>query len=99
MTSNTQYQTLLQQRAELDAQIAATLKTEKAAAISQARALAAEFGLTAADVFPASGKAATSLGQPKYRDPATGVTWTGRGKPPNWILGKDRTPFLITPAA
>ncbi|WP_410172292.1 H-NS family nucleoid-associated regulatory protein, partial [Delftia tsuruhatensis] len=25
-------------------------------------------------------------------------TWTGRGKPPNWIVGKDRTPFQITPA-
>lgn len=99
MDTPNQYQTLLQKKAELDAQIAATLKTEKAAAITQARALATEYGLTAADVFPAAGKPATSMGQPKYRDPATGVTWTGRGKPPNWILGKDRTPFLITPAA
>ncbi|WP_457844072.1 H-NS family nucleoid-associated regulatory protein [Staphylococcus aureus] len=38
------------------------------------------------------------MGAPKYRDPATGATWTGRGKPPNWIVGKDRTPFQITPA-
>lgn len=97
MTSNTQYQTLLQQRAELDAQIAATLKTEKAAAISQARALAAEYGLTAADVFPAAGKPAASMSQPKYRHPETGATWTGRGKPPNWIVGKDRDQLLISP--
>ncbi len=95
MTSNTQYQTLLQQRAELDAQIAATLKTEKVAAITQARALAAEYGLTAADVFPAAGKQAASMSQPKYRNPETGVTWTGRGKPPNWIVGKDRTAFAL----
>lgn len=94
-TTNNDYQTLLQQRAELDAQIAATLKTEKAAAITQARALATEFGLTAADVFPAAGKPAASMGQPKYRNPETGVTWTGRGKPPTWILGKDRAQFLI----
>jgi len=94
-TTNNDYQALLQQRAELDAQIAATLKTEKAAAITQARTLAAEFGLTAADVFPAPGKPAASMGQPKYRNPETGVTWTGRGKPPTWILGKDRAQFLI----
>ena len=73
----------------------ATLKTETAAAITQARTLAAEFGLTAADVFPAPGKPAASMGQPKYRNPETGVTWTGRGKPPTWILGKDRAQFLI----
>lgn len=95
MNMTTQYQALLQQKAELDAQIANVLKTEKAGAITQARALAAEFGLTAADVFPAAGKSSTSVGEPKYRNPATGVTWTGRGKPPNWILGKDREQFRI----
>lgn len=31
----------------------------------------------------------------KYRDPATGVTWSGRGKEPTWIRGKDRKKFLI----
>src|SRR5205085_6975443 len=43
----------------------------------------------------------TSIGVPKYRDPATGSTWTGRGKPPKWIASaKDRDAFLITsPAA
>jgi DNA-binding protein H-NS len=35
------------------------------------------------------------VGAPKYRDPATGATWTGRGKPPNWINGKDRDSMLI----
>jgi DNA-binding protein H-NS len=36
-------------------------------------------------------------GAPLYRDPDTGKTWTGRGKPPTWIAGSaDRTQFLIT---
>ncbi|NGM87627.1 H-NS histone family protein [Parapusillimonas sp. SGNA-6] len=39
----------------------------------------------------------------KYRDPDTGATWTGRGKPPRWIAaaeaeGKSRNDFLIEPA-
>lgn len=33
---------------------------------------------------------------PKYRDPETGATWTGRGLPPAWIASaKDRNKFLI----
>lgn len=32
---------------------------------------------------------------PKYRDPQTGKTWSGRGRIPKWIEGKDRENFLI----
>jgi DNA-binding protein H-NS len=32
---------------------------------------------------------------PKYRDPATGQTWTGRGKAPKWIQNEDREKFAI----
>jgi DNA-binding protein H-NS len=63
--------------------------------------LMAEYGLTAQDVFP-SGSSAKSSGAkpvnkvaPKFRDPATGQTWTGRGKAPKWIEGQDRAKFLI----
>lgn len=91
------YKTLLQQKAELDARIAEVMKTEKTGAVAQARALIQEYQLTERDLFPAAGtKSAASVGAPKYRDPATGNTWTGRGKPPNWIVGKDRTPFQIS---
>jgi len=38
----------------------------------------------------------STVGVPKYRDPQTGKTWTGRGKPPTWIVGvKDRSALLI----
>lgn len=37
---------------------------------------------------------------PKYRDPATGQTWTGRGRTPRWLTaaeeqGRHRDEFLI----
>ncbi len=40
---------------------------------------------------------------PKYRDPKSGNTWTGRGKPPRWISdteanGGSRDDFLIEKA-
>ncbi|SKD00134.1 DNA-binding protein H-NS [Burkholderia sp. YR290] len=36
---------------------------------------------------------------PKYRDPRTGSTWSGRGPAPAWLAGaKDRSKFLIAGA-
>ncbi|MCM3351971.1 H-NS histone family protein, partial [Bacillus velezensis] len=32
---------------------------------------------------------------PKYQDPKTGKTWSGRGREPSWIKGKKRDRFLI----
>lgn len=41
---------------------------------------------------------------PRYQNPETGATWSGRGRPPQWIVeaesqGLSRDEFLITPAA
>ncbi len=43
----------------------------------------------------ASGRRARQAIKPKYLNPATGQTWTGRGREPKWIRGKDRNEFLI----
>lgn len=32
---------------------------------------------------------------PKYRNPETGDTWTGRGREPAWIKGKNRDDFAL----
>jgi DNA-binding protein H-NS len=32
---------------------------------------------------------------PKYRDPETGATWTGRGREPGWLKGKNRADFAV----
>lgn len=57
-----------------------------------------EYGITVADLAEAEKKKTrrhVGTVEPKYRDAATGETWTGRGKPPRWIAGKDREQFLI----
>lgn len=92
------YKELLQAREALDKQIAEAKQREKAEAVKQVRALVAEFGLTAQDLFTAGRTRAGAAGSKvaaKYRDPATGKVWTGRGKPPKWIEGQDRSRFLI----
>ena len=93
----TTYQELLKQREALDAQIAEVRKGEFVNAVSQARQLVQEFGLTAQDIFGGTrqSKVKGTTVAAKYRDPSTGATWSGRGKPPLWIAGKDRAQFAI----
>ena len=94
----TTYKELLQQREALESRIAEARQREISQAVSQVRALVAEFGLTAQDVFPTGKSRAASSGNKvaaKYRDPDTGKTWTGRGKAPKWSDGKDRAKFMI----
>lgn len=94
------YKELLQQREALEMAIAQARQNEIASAVAKVRELVAEYGLTAQDIFPSRG-AKSGLSKPaskvaaKYRDAETGQTWTGRGKAPKWIEGKDRTPFMI----
>ncbi|MGT2453946.1 H-NS histone family protein [Cupriavidus basilensis] len=102
------YKQLLAEKEKLEAQIEAVRATEVADVIEQIRALMAQFELTAEDIAPkrrrgrpASGAAPTetikSSLPPKYQDPKTGATWTGRGRAPAW-LGKNRDKFLIPEA-
>jgi len=95
----TTYQDLLKQREALTEQIEQARKRETADAVARVRALMQEFHLSPSDIFPSGRKArAKGMGmkvKPKFRDPATGQTWTGRGKAPKWIAGRDRAAFLI----
>ena len=87
------YQELLEQKKSLDQQIAAARKTEAKQALETVHALIAEFGFTAQQVFP--WKAPVKTVPAKYRDPQTGATWSGRGRAPKWIEGKEREAFEV----
>jgi DNA-binding protein H-NS len=94
------YKELLEQRSALEAQIAEARAREVKDALVRIRAIITEFGLTQADVFPSSRAAlvqrgATGAVAPKYRDPETGKTWTGRGLRPNWLKDKNLEDYLI----
>jgi len=86
-------QDLLAQRAEIEKRIADVQREERGHAITKIKALMAEFGLTAADIAgkapaavraPGTGKS-TGKVAPKFRNAATGETWTGRGLQPKWL--------------
>mgnify|MGYP000910273162 CR=1 FL=1 len=90
----TSYQQLLSQKEELDRLIAQAQKKESTEALATVRQLIKDFGFTAQQVFPweADKKAKAPT---KYYDPNTGAKWSGRGKPPKWIAGKDYAQFLL----
>ena len=91
------YQELLTQREQLDKQIKEAIAREKADGISKAKLIIEQYGLSASDLFSHKAGAKGSSGKvaPKYRNPSTGETWTGRGKAPKWIEGRDRSAYLI----
>jgi DNA-binding protein H-NS len=83
-------QDLLDRKAALEKEIESTRKKERTEAISQVKALMAQYGLTSADL---SSKAPAKSGNGskggkvavKFRNAATGDTWSGRGLQPKWL--------------
>jgi DNA-binding protein H-NS len=91
---------LLAQKAALEQQIAATQREERQAAIAQVKALMAEHGLTLADLGTRSPSKPAAKVAAKYRDQATGQTWSGRGLQPRWLkaalaAGKKLSDFAV----
>ncbi|MDF3086369.1 H-NS histone family protein [Burkholderia sola] len=91
---------------ELKAQLEALQQETEAArvaelqtVIEQVRDVVQQYGITAEDIFgrqrASHGKAARTPVPPKYRDPKTGATWSGRGRTPAWLQGKKLERFLI----
>ncbi len=98
-------QELLEQKAAIERQIIETQREERASAIAQIKTLMSQHGLTVADLTSrpqaASKRSATTGKVPaKYRDSATGNTWSGRGLQPNWLksalaAGKSLSDFAV----
>lgn len=90
-------------RKELDAE----RKGERTQVITEIRELIKTHELTASDLgFVGKGSKQRTLNDkrnvvaPKYQDPDSGKTWTGRGKSPAWLsaqlaAGREKQEFLI----
>ena len=82
------------------------LASEKASFLDEVKARAATLGMSLADLVGLGGgktaggqKAAGPTGV-KYRNPKTGETWSGRGRPARWITeleakGQKREKFAV----
>ena len=83
-------QELMAQRAALEKQIEETQARERGDAVAKVKALMAEYGLSIADLngrakgVPKAPKSGSKVAA-KYRNKATGETWSGRGLKPKWL--------------
>lgn len=95
---------LIAQKEALEHEIERTRQKDRSDAIAKVRALMDEYGLTAADlsarrnIKPGGGKGRKVAA--KYRDVATGDTWSGRGLQPKWLKaalagGRKLTDFTV----
>jgi len=92
------YAELKQQIAELERAAAAARKNETAHAIAQVQQLMSDYGLSIADIDTKSRSKNVKVGNtvaPKYKNPETNETWTGRGRAPRWLDGKDKEEYRI----
>ena len=98
-------QELIAQKEALELEIERTRHKDRADTIGKIRTLMDQYGLTAADLSAKSGAKKTTAAQgnkvaAKYRDAATGETWSGRGLTPRWLStliaqGQSKESFAI----
>lgn len=98
------YKEMLGQIEDLKARAEQERKKEIADVVADIKKKMAEYDLKPSDLGFSGGRANKSAGKgtvaPKYRDPASGATWTGRGRAPRWVTdaesrGVKRETFLI----
>ena len=90
-------QELIAQKEALEREIERTRNQDRSDAIAKVRALMDQYGLTTSDLST-RGNAKSRAGKggkvaAKYRDTASGDTWSGRGLQPKWLkaaLGEGR---------
>ena len=91
-----EYDDIMAQVAELQAKAAGIRENEIKSAIVQIKELMAKFNITISDlqdgVVKDKKKAKVAA---QYRDPVTGNEWSGRGRAPRWLDGKNKEGFKI----
>lgn len=92
------YKELVAQREKIEKQIEEARAREVAQVIAEVKQKIQEYELTAKDlglaVVDGRRRAVRAPLAAKYMNPATGETWSGRGRAPKWI-GKSKEKFLI----
>ncbi len=95
------YKELKAQAEALLQQAEAARRGEIAAVVAEIQARMKEFGITVADLKGGAKRAKSRAPvAAKYRNSATGETWSGRGRAPRWLAdamakGRSKNEFLI----
>jgi DNA-binding protein H-NS len=92
------YKELQDQIAALQNKAEVTRAEELDGAVQQIKALMEEYGITVQDLSTAAktkGKKSKQQSKVQFQD-ANGKTWSGRGRMPDWLKGKNKELFRIS---
>jgi DNA-binding protein H-NS len=92
------YKQLTAQLEKLHKEVAVAREKEIAQAIAEIKEKIAEYDITAEELGFTSRRAGVARKKAlpaRYMNPKTGETWSGRGRSPGWLAGKNRERFLI----
>jgi DNA-binding protein H-NS len=92
------YKELQDQIAALQYQAEETRTKELDSVIQKIRALMEEYGISLQDLSIAAktkGKTSKMPANVRFQDP-DGNTWSGRGRMPEWLKGKDKEKFRVS---
>ncbi|OYO31343.1 H-NS family nucleoid-associated regulatory protein [Janthinobacterium sp. PC23-8] len=95
MTSYAEY---VEQIAKLQSLAEAARKNEISGAIQKIKDLMQQYGITVDDLSSGTRKKAAKIKgkvAAQFKNPETGETWSGRGRAPRWLDGKDRDAYSI----
>jgi len=98
MSVSKTYAQLVVELAELDEEIERARARERIDAIAEVHALMDTYAIKHRDLVGRNGRRGAYVVKAlpaRYRDPASGKEWSGRGNAPLWIRGKDRRQFVI----
>ncbi|WP_071760862.1 H-NS histone family protein [Burkholderia ubonensis] len=87
------YHSFLAKKIRLEAELEEERLAIRDQILTDVRECVREFNLSIEEVFPAG--APKKKRAPKYFDPETGATWSGNGKEPTWLRGKDKSHYMF----
>ena len=91
----------LKELTELNAKVTAAIEPAKQRAkqeiLAEMGRVAEARGLSVRDILgkPSRVKQIAPRDVVRYKHPTTGATWSGRGRPPRWIEGKEKDQFAV----
>jgi len=81
---------------DLQRQAAAQRQSEMSTALERIREMMREYGISVNDLVASSKKGGSKKSSVvQFRNAETGDTWSGRGRMPNWLAGKDKEQFRV----
>ncbi|TCW77491.1 H-NS histone [Burkholderia sp. SRS-46] len=82
--------------AMLDARVKDERLVAAEAILNEIRFCVRDFGFAPQDIFPPEVLRQTTKRRARYFDPVSGATWSGVGRAPEWIRGKERKQFELS---